>query len=156
MGLTVHESIPPPPGPPTGKPKQYNNARHPALTPTGITGLLTHPHPRPTLIALYNHTLSVLSHSHRENIPRPENVRVINGEVRLDETEMVLEPQMTGEQVEEIEQKIGGGLLEEVVEEGWAELKCAEAMLEDKPWEPLEVVADEGQWVAFERPAAQA
>ena len=36
-------------------------ARLPGFMPTGVTGTLTHPHPRPTLIALYNHTLSLLA-----------------------------------------------------------------------------------------------
>lgn len=200
----------------------------PAFTPTGITGVLTHPHPRPALIALYNHTLNVLatlpSHSiyrqstenltkarleavrsvtphglaefqakagtaesdirnvavymrqalnhhlantehqgnknyvaeelkHWGNIPIPANV-----DTKFEaETGIELEPQLQAEQVEELENKIGEGLIEEVIEEGWGELKCVEVMKEDAVWEPLAVVPEEGQWVQFERiPAAGA
>ncbi|KAI5848812.1 ETC complex I subunit conserved region-domain-containing protein [Tricharina praecox] len=232
-------------------------ARLPAFSPTGITGVLTHPHPRPALIALYNHTLSVLSslpsHSvyrqsaenltrarleilksvkpagwndylatRRQNglqgdvditdvavymraqlqtlvdrttfsgnvayakqemehwrafaVPESHDTRKLpqntadplvkdlladaehNEELqrlmRQEETEIDLEPQLTAEQVMEIEEKIGEGLLEEVIEEGWGELQCAETMRDDKVWEPLEVVPEEGQWVGFERQIA--
>lgn len=214
-------------------------ARLPPFTQTGITGLLTHPHPRPTLIALYNHTLNVLStlplHSvYRQSaenltkqrleivkavkpqgweafmqerkaaglpeetdirdmgvfmrdtlnnlhtsaeyeghkvyakteiknwlpIPRPNQVKELLPNQTEDQAkaleeesdrEILLEPQLTAEQIETIENQIGEGLIEEVIEEGWGELRCAEAMKAHKVWEPLEVVPDEGQWVAFER-----
>ncbi|KAF8539552.1 ETC complex I subunit conserved region-domain-containing protein [Trichophaea hybrida] len=214
-------------------------ARLPPFTPTGITGLLTHPHPRPTLIALYNHTLNVLStlppHSvyrqsaenltkqrleivkavkpqgweaflqerkaaslpeetdirdmgvfmrdtlnnlhansdyegHKtytktemqnwESILRPNQVKELLPNQTEDQAkaleeesdrEIILEPQLSAEQVEEIEGKIGEGLIEEVIEEGWGELRCAETMKDHKVWEPLEVVPDEDQWAAFER-----
>lgn len=244
-------------------------ARLPGFMPTGVTGILTHPAPRPTLIALYNHTLSLLAqmppHSiyrqstenltkarleavraavpegysaweeycRKNNLPTGEadiktvgaymrkilsdevNVNPNEGvklyveeqlkhwsaipwpkeyintvdnypkqmkeildankapriagttdeaakqygqEVELAEKEPVdewviqLEPDISAEQVQEIEQKIGEGLLEEVVEQAWAESRCAQAMLEDKVWEPLEVSPVEGQWVGYDRP----
>lgn len=203
-------------------------ARLPLLSPTGLAGILTHPHPRPALIALYNHTLSVLaelpSHSvyrqsaenltrrrlsiistvkpagyeafaeqrrqagqpeqadirdvavymrslyeqvratgkpgaahayadmelaHWVHIPWPEQAPTATEHVH--DLHVELEPQLSAEQVEEIEARIGEGLIEEVLEVGWGELACAEAMREHQVWKPLEVVPDEGQWVAFER-----
>jgi NADH dehydrogenase (ubiquinone) 1 alpha subcomplex subunit 5 len=238
-------------------------ARLPPFAPTGITGVLTHPHPRPTLIALYNHTLSLLQqlpeHSvyrqstenltkarldivssvkpasyetyasartqsglpeqpalrdvgrfmrriltHLEkstdhqgnkyyvqsemkrwgpilaeaasgsgsvlpdqtidqasstasqanfNAATPQKGQTLNASqiAAEDQEAPLLEPQLTAEQVEQIEEKIGEGLIEEIIEEGWAELECAKVMLEDKVWEPLAEVPEEGQWVGFER-----
>ncbi|KAI5816517.1 ETC complex I subunit conserved region-domain-containing protein [Pyronema omphalodes] len=193
-----------------------------AFTPTGLAGVLTHPHPRPVLIALYNHTLDVLKtlpeHSvyrqsaenltkHRLSIVeavappgikgylnerradgKPEKVHISELAVHFQKTlselnedlyegnkkyareqwehwkqfyeepaedkQVLLEEELSAEQVEEIEAKIGEGLIEEIIEEGWGELKCAEAMKENQVWEPLEVVPEEGQWVAFERTPA--
>lgn len=218
-------------------------ARLSPFAPTGLTGILTHPNPRPTLIALYNHTLTLLSqlpaHSvyrqSTENLTRhrlglieavkptgyeayeqeldaaKERVGVKNkdsafelglvvsqthsildglvGETKdkmirdyiTTETErwkfppmptsastqaakaagvvekdpmallFPLEPQLTEEQVSELEEKLGGGLIEEVIDQGWAELKLVGDMEEAKVWEDLEIVPQEGQWVGFER-----
>lgn len=62
-----------------------------------------------------------------------------------------LEPQLTEEQVSELEEKFGSGLIEEVIDQGWAELKLVGDMEEAKVWEDLEIVPQEGQWVGFER-----
>ncbi|KAF2748637.1 NADH-ubiquinone oxidoreductase-like protein 299 kDa subunit [Sporormia fimetaria CBS 119925] len=61
------------------------------------------------------------------------------------------EPQLTAEQVSEVESQIGAGLIEEVIQVAEGELKLAGEMLEAKPWEPLEEPAPEGQWTYFER-----
>ncbi|KAK7928131.1 NADH-ubiquinone oxidoreductase 29.9 kDa subunit [Apiospora marii] len=61
------------------------------------------------------------------------------------------EPQLTADQVEEIETKIGAGLIEEVIEVAQAELKLVDTMVEAKVWEPLEEKPVEGQWTYFER-----
>lgn len=62
-----------------------------------------------------------------------------------------VEPQLTAEQVSELEAKFGGGLIEEVIDQGWAELNLVGDMEDSKVWEELEVVPQEGQWVGFER-----
>ncbi|KAF7524039.1 hypothetical protein G7054_g11553 [Neopestalotiopsis clavispora] len=54
-------------------------------------------------------------------------------------------------QVEEIEQKIGAGLIEEVVQMAESELKLVDYMLQAKPWEELEEKPVEGQWTYFDR-----
>ncbi|KAL0634689.1 hypothetical protein Q9L58_006354 [Maublancomyces gigas] len=230
-------------------------ARLAPFSPTGLTGLLTHPNPRPTLIALYNHTLTLLSqlpaHSvyrqSTENLTRQrlnlvEAVKPAEYEAYKQELEAAkeragmkdrkdsafqlglavtqtrsvledlvressdmtvrdyfatetgrwsfppmpgpatvlkekpaeapphgalfgpgtseespaiplfpVEPQLTEEQVSGLEEKFGGGLIEEVIDQGWAELNLVEDMHAAKVWEELEVVPEEGQWVGFER-----
>ncbi|KAI2618801.1 ETC complex I subunit conserved region-domain-containing protein [Hypoxylon sp. NC1633] len=61
------------------------------------------------------------------------------------------EPQLTADQIEEIENKIGGGLIEEVVQVAESELKLVDIMYEAKVWEDLEEKPKEGQWTYFER-----
>ncbi|KAI1499345.1 ETC complex I subunit conserved region-domain-containing protein [Biscogniauxia marginata] len=61
------------------------------------------------------------------------------------------EPQMTADQVEEVERKIGGGLIEEVVQTAENELKLVDVMYDAKVWETLEEKPAEGQWTYFER-----
>ncbi|KAK3688148.1 ETC complex I subunit conserved region-domain-containing protein [Podospora appendiculata] len=61
------------------------------------------------------------------------------------------EPQLTADQVEELENKIGAGLIEEVVEVAEGELRLVDTMLQAKVWETLEEQPAEGQWVYFER-----
>ncbi|KIW06105.1 uncharacterized protein PV09_03273 [Verruconis gallopava] len=63
------------------------------------------------------------------------------------------EPQMTLEQVQEIEEKIGAGLLEEVIQVAEGEMRLVDKMIASKVWEPLEEQAPEGQWSYFERGA---
>ncbi|KAK1829173.1 putative nadh-ubiquinone oxidoreductase [Podospora conica] len=61
------------------------------------------------------------------------------------------EPQLTAEQISEIEAKIGGGLVEEVIQVAEGEYKLISTMVQSKVWESLEEPPAEGQWVAFER-----
>ncbi|KAF8420717.1 hypothetical protein EV426DRAFT_611914 [Tirmania nivea] len=233
------------------------------FSPTGLTGLLAHPAPRPTLIAIYNTTLTLLdslpSHSvyrtstttltkHRLDIIKsitppsyqsyeqthlapllpslqklasdagwpetklqaaiavaqvkakfrdltaavPENAEGVDIEgleflsETISEQEKILEeavdplavpskpiqggkqavsvgtvavppipaePQLTAEQVAELEGKLEAGLIEEVIKQGVAEMKLVKEMLEAKPWEPLEEEPVKGQWEYFERKA---
>lgn len=61
------------------------------------------------------------------------------------------EPPLYAEQVTELEEKLGAGLIEEVIDQGWMELTLVKEMEEAKIWEPLETQPEEGQWVGFER-----
>ncbi|KAI5926719.1 ETC complex I subunit conserved region-domain-containing protein [Camillea tinctor] len=61
------------------------------------------------------------------------------------------EPQLTADQIEEIENKIGGGLIEEVIQMAESELKLVDIMREYEVWKPLEEKPAEGQWSYFER-----
>jgi NADH dehydrogenase (ubiquinone) 1 alpha subcomplex subunit 5 len=56
--------------------------------------------------------------------------------------------------VQDIERKIGAGLIEEIVEVAEGELKLVETMQKSKVWEDLEDKAPEGQWTYFERKSA--
>ncbi|KAF1982673.1 hypothetical protein K402DRAFT_397388 [Aulographum hederae CBS 113979] len=64
------------------------------------------------------------------------------------------EPPLTVDQISEIEDKIGAGLIEEVLEVGQAELQLAEMMAVAKPWEELVEKPAEGQWEYFSRQGA--
>ncbi|KAK3940675.1 ETC complex I subunit conserved region-domain-containing protein [Diplogelasinospora grovesii] len=70
-----------------------------------------------------------------------------------DKVEWESEPQLTAEQVYELEHKIGAGLIEEVVQVAEGELKLVDTMIQAKAWEDLEEKPAEGQWVYFERKA---
>ncbi|KAK4450706.1 putative NADH dehydrogenase 1 alpha subcomplex subunit 5 [Podospora aff. communis PSN243] len=64
------------------------------------------------------------------------------------------EPQPTAEQIHEIEEKIGAGLIEEVIQVAEGELKLVDSMVEAKVWESLEETPAPGQWTYFERNSA--
>ncbi|KFZ02966.1 hypothetical protein V502_11351 [Pseudogymnoascus sp. VKM F-4520 (FW-2644)] len=61
------------------------------------------------------------------------------------------EPSLTAEQIGEIEDKIGAGLIEEVIDVAQGELNLVDTMEKSKIWEDLEEKPVEGQWVYFER-----
>ncbi|KAM3538986.1 hypothetical protein ARSEF1564_008102 [Beauveria bassiana] len=62
------------------------------------------------------------------------------------------EPQLTADQIHELEQKLGAGLIEEVIEVAEGELKIIEVMEKAKVWEDLEEKPVDGQWTYFDRP----
>ncbi|PVI04458.1 hypothetical protein DM02DRAFT_611483 [Periconia macrospinosa] len=61
------------------------------------------------------------------------------------------EPRFTEEAIAEIENKIGAGLIEEVIQVAEGEHQLVDAMIEAKVWEPLVEQAPEGQWSYHER-----
>ncbi|KAF0319106.1 NADH-ubiquinone oxidoreductase 29.9 kDa subunit [Colletotrichum sp. SAR11_59] len=61
------------------------------------------------------------------------------------------EPQLTADQIAELENKIGAGLIEEVIQVAEGELKLVDTMIQAKVWEDLEEKPVEGQWTYFER-----
>lgn len=64
------------------------------------------------------------------------------------------EPQLTADQIKELEIKLGAGLIEEVIQVAEGELQLVETMERTKVWEELEEKPVEGQWTYFERKAA--
>merc|ERR1712093_773337 len=60
-------------------------------------------------------------------------------------------PPLTSEQVSEIENKIGAGLIEEVIQVAEGELKLVDVLAKSKVWEDLEEKPVEGQWEYFKR-----
>lgn len=63
------------------------------------------------------------------------------------------EPALTADQIEEIENKIGAGLIEEVIQVAEGEARLADVMIKAQVWESLEEKPVEGQWTYFERKA---
>ncbi|KAI9639956.1 hypothetical protein NHQ30_011686 [Ciborinia camelliae] len=61
------------------------------------------------------------------------------------------EPALNVEQIEEIENKIGAGLIEEVIQVAKGELTLIDILLKAKVWEDLEEKPVEGQWTYFMR-----
>ncbi|PKS08869.1 hypothetical protein jhhlp_003481 [Lomentospora prolificans] len=61
------------------------------------------------------------------------------------------EPQLTASQVAELENSIGAGLLEEVIQVAEGELELLDVMHEAKIWESLEEKPVTGQWTYFDR-----
>lgn len=109
--------------------------------PTGITGLYQHPNPRPALVSLYNHTLSLLDTKFPKSSIYRQSVETM--------TKNRLQVVEKHEIIEEIENKIGGGLIEEIVVQAHEELGLAHEMAELKCWEPLEEKPLDDQWVYF-------
>ncbi|QSZ35657.1 hypothetical protein DSL72_006779 [Monilinia vaccinii-corymbosi] len=56
--------------------------------------------------------------------------------------------------IEEIENKIGAGLIEEVIQVAKGELKLTDILLKARVWEDLEEKPVEGQWTYFKRDTA--
>ncbi|KAF2835253.1 NADH-ubiquinone oxidoreductase 29.9 kd subunit precursor [Patellaria atrata CBS 101060] len=61
------------------------------------------------------------------------------------------EPQLTADQISEIESKIGAGLIEEVIDVAIGESKLAGEMAKAEIWGELIEKPEEGQWKYFER-----
>ncbi|KAJ5087496.1 NADH-ubiquinone oxidoreductase 29.9 kDa subunit [Penicillium angulare] len=61
------------------------------------------------------------------------------------------EPALEASQVSEIEQQIGAGLIEEIVQVAEAESQLVDELFKAKVWEELEEKAAPGQWTYFER-----
>lgn len=109
--------------------------------PTGLTGLYQHPNPRPALVALYNHTLTVLDKKFpKESVYKQSVEAMTKNRLKIVQDEEITEI---------IENKIGGGLIEEIVIQAHEELNLANEMAELKVWEELEEKPLEDQWVYF-------
>ncbi|KAF2636915.1 hypothetical protein P280DRAFT_144298 [Massarina eburnea CBS 473.64] len=72
----------------------------------------------------------------------------------LSKVNLAKEPPYTVDEISEIENRIGAGLIEEVIQVAEGEHKLADEMAKAKVWEPLEEAAPEGQWSYHERGAA--
>ncbi|KAK5035582.1 hypothetical protein LTR13_005711 [Exophiala sideris] len=73
-----------------------------------------------------------------------------HGEVATVE-DIEVEPPLTKDQIEMIENKIGAGLIEEVVAVAEGELELVDEMLRNQVWDELEEKSPPGQWEYFER-----
>lgn len=109
--------------------------------PTGLTGIYQHPNPRPALIALYNHTLTVLD----TKFPKESVYKQSVAALTRNRLKIVQEEEIT----ENIENKIGGGLIEEIIIQAHEELGLASDLSLMKCWEELEEKPLDDQWVYF-------
>ncbi|TDZ16531.1 NADH-ubiquinone oxidoreductase 29.9 kDa subunit [Colletotrichum sidae] len=61
------------------------------------------------------------------------------------------EPQLTADQISDLENKIGAGLIEEVIQVAEGEFKLVDTMIQAKVWEDLQEKPVESQWAYFDR-----
>ncbi|CAI7613336.1 hypothetical protein PCG10_004626 [Penicillium crustosum] len=61
------------------------------------------------------------------------------------------EPALDADQISHVEQQIGAGLIEEIIQVAEAELKLVDELAKAKVWEELEEKPRPGQWTYFER-----
>ncbi|KAJ9635800.1 hypothetical protein H2201_000206 [Coniosporium apollinis] len=96
----------------------------------------------------------------RNSVERKGQAEAMQKEPAMAETvarEFMLEPEppLTIEQVNDLENRIGAGLIEEVIQVAEGEYQLVDKMVESKVWEELEEKAPEGQWSYFERGGAR-
>ncbi|EER36112.1 hypothetical protein CTRG_00851 [Candida tropicalis MYA-3404] len=109
--------------------------------PTGLAGIYKHPNPRPALVALYNETLNVLKDKFpTDSVYRQSVETLTKNRLNIVEKEEI---------VENIENQIGGGLIEEVVIQAAEELNLVKELGGLKVWEELEEKPLDDQWVYF-------
>lgn len=109
--------------------------------PTGLAGIYKHPNPRPALVALYNETLRVLNDKYPSDSVYRQSVETLTkNRLNIVEKEEI---------VENIENQIGGGLIEEVVIQAAEELNLVKELGGLKVWEELEEKPLDDQWVYF-------
>ncbi|KAF2684517.1 hypothetical protein K458DRAFT_303033 [Lentithecium fluviatile CBS 122367] len=93
----------------------------------------------------------------RSEKERSKHVKMIKGDKNYDPSRTFArskfepEPQYTIDAISELENRIGGGLIEEVIEVAKGEHKLVYEMVKARVWEPLEEQAPEGQWSYHER-----
>ncbi|KAK9356672.1 ETC complex I subunit conserved region-domain-containing protein [Lipomyces doorenjongii] len=109
----------------------------PESAKTGLTGIYEFPNPRPRLLRLYTETERLLKEFPEDSVYRKsvEGICKFRSQVVKEITD-----------VEEIEQKIGGGLIEELLIQAGEEYRLAEHLLKWKAWEKLEEEPPEGTW----------
>ncbi|GAA5858786.1 hypothetical protein JCM8547_004987 [Rhodosporidiobolus lusitaniae] len=113
---------------------------------TGITGIPVHPDPLAALLHTYNSTLALVQQIPSSAVYR-QSVEAITRE-RLDAVNS-LGGEGNEEQIEAVENKIGGGIVEQLIIQANDELKLAGKVIEWKAWEELEEVPAPGQWEQF-------
>ncbi|CCH43901.1 NADH dehydrogenase [ubiquinone] 1 alpha subcomplex subunit 5 [Wickerhamomyces ciferrii] len=109
--------------------------------PTGLTGILTHPNPRPVLIELYKSTLNYIE----DSFPKDAVYRTSTTNFTTKRLEIVEKH----EDITKIESEIGNGLIEELIIQANDEFNLAQKLAEWKVWEELEEKPLEDQWVYF-------
>lgn len=104
---------------------------------TGLAGLPACHEPHRELVKHYSRILRNL-----EKLPKESKYRTSTEEL-IKHRKSIVE---STPNPEEIENKIGAGLCEELIEQAKHELQLIETMKEYKPWEPLEEKPTTDQW----------
>lgn len=109
--------------------------------PTGLTGILQHPEPRPTLIKIYQATIKNLKDKFPdESIYKKSTLSLTQKRLEIVEKEEI---------VANIENQIGSGLIEELIIQANDEFELSNQLLDWKCWESLQEAPLEDQWVYF-------
>jgi NADH dehydrogenase (ubiquinone) 1 alpha subcomplex subunit 5 len=109
--------------------------------PTGLTGIFQHPNPRPALAEVYRATLEFLHNELPDESVYKKSVANFTAK-RLEIVE-------ANEDVIDIENKIGNGLIEELLIQAADELDLAKKMKAWESWKELEEKPLEDQWTYF-------
>ncbi|KAG8809667.1 hypothetical protein FRC17_003299 [Serendipita sp. 399] len=108
---------------------------------TGIAGLAVHPDPLPALKQTYNTTLAEL-----QTLPASSSYRQAIESITRSRLKIVDGAQ--GD-VQKVEQAIGGGQIEEILDTATDELNLIAKISTMAPWEPLEEKPAPNQWKYF-------
>ncbi|KAI6175633.1 putative NADH dehydrogenase [ubiquinone] 1 alpha subcomplex subunit 5 [Aphelenchoides bicaudatus] len=104
---------------------------------TGLTGLFVNEHPHHTLSVVYGRILRALQEVPADYVYRKHTEELVKHRLALVEQEP---------DIEKLEEKIGMGLLEEVIEQAEFELDALRSIIENRAWEPLVGKPDANQW----------
>ena len=104
---------------------------------TGLTGLEVSKIPHHSLTVLYGKTLRALQKIPEDSVYRQSTERIVKEKLSL--VEKYKDPV-------QLEEKMNGGILEEVILHAEYELMLARNFLEWKSWEPLMSEAPPNQW----------
>ncbi|CAD6191956.1 unnamed protein product [Caenorhabditis auriculariae] len=104
---------------------------------TGLTGLFVNENPHRVLTVVYGRILRALEQMPKDAAYRKYTETIVKQRLALVQTET---------NIERLEQKIGMGQIEEVIEQAEYELEATRAVLDSKAWEPLVEAAPKGQW----------
>ncbi|KAK9477296.1 ETC complex I subunit conserved region-domain-containing protein [Lipomyces japonicus] len=104
---------------------------------TGVTGIYEYPESQPRLQRLYFETLRLLEKFPEDSVYRKAVEGLTKHRAAIVES---------AKSREEIEKKIGGGLIEEILIQAGEEFRLAQNLLKWKAWEPLEEKPPKGVW----------
>uniref|UniRef100_A0AC35TWP3 NADH dehydrogenase [ubiquinone] 1 alpha subcomplex subunit 5 n=1 Tax=Rhabditophanes sp. KR3021 TaxID=114890 RepID=A0AC35TWP3_9BILA len=104
---------------------------------TGLTGLFVVEHPHRSLKVIYARILRTLEKMPMDAVYRLSTEQIVKRRLAFVEKE---------DNIQKLEQQIGMGQIEEVIEQAEFELTTARAILETKAWEPLPAKPAEEQW----------
>jgi|UniRef100_A0AC35G9A0 NADH dehydrogenase (ubiquinone) 1 alpha subcomplex subunit 5 len=104
---------------------------------TGLTGLMVEERPHHMLKLIYGRLLRAL-----QDIPATSAYRRYTEETIMHRLTLV----ENESDIQTLEEKIGMGQIEEVIEQAQAELETTRAIIESKAWEPLIEAPAQNQW----------